>query len=479
MEGVEATSSTAQSSSAQTTILYRPSSSRTKKKKSDSDDEDNQHDYAPSSSRRAVAGRARIVFCVECKGRFVRKLDDESQVICPNCLNCTTAALKKKPTVRKRQIVSIKKEVVSKELLPSLQDICIAVVAEYIDDIETFGVISEESVEKLCKIISKNRKLNDITSRLFMEPFKRRLRLYDCTNMNEISLYNISQFCPGLEYLELVYCGHMTDKVLNAYADRLKSLKSFQISGAFLITTKAWDNFFKTVSTRLECFEIRHSARFLKDNITNLAKHCVNLRELKLFQLDNMNSDWLLSIAKFKKLTKLELAWPTQGNTLQTADVVHLLSKIGPQLTELSLKGGGELEDKLLTKGILKYCKNLKKLNLEQCHQLSSEAMEHLMSSWTAKGLTHLNIARCVLFDDKVLKAVIKHSGATLKYLNIHSLEKLTAAGVELLSKSCKELSYLDCGFIRSIDDFVMKKVIDNSTSLETVQVWGCYLVRQ
>lgn len=476
------TNSAAESSTAAatTTMAYRPpTSSRVKKRvNDDSDDDDNhQNDFAPSSSRRAAAGRARIIFCTECKGRFARKLDDDQdQTVCPNCLNGTTALKKKRPVARKRQIVSIKKDVVSKELLPSLQDLCISVVAEYIDDVESLGIISEESLEKLAKIISKNRKLNDVTSRLFMDPVKRRLSLYDCTNMNEVSLLNISQFCPRLEYLELIYCGRINDKVLESYMERLHHLKSLKLSGAFLISTGAYNKFFENISKRLEVFELRHSALFKKSNIESLSKHCVNLRELKLGHLNNMHSDWLTSIKEFKKLTTLEISWCTD---LETSDVVQMLSKIGSQLTELSIRGGHKLNDKLLMQGILKYCKKLEKLNLEQCENLTAKGMISLLNAWKTRGLTHLNISRCLKFDDQVIKAVVRHSGPTLKHLNIHSLDLLTASGVEVLGESgaCKQLTSLDCGFVRSIDDFVLKKIIDHSPELNTLFIWGCPLV--
>ncbi|KAL0582073.1 hypothetical protein ABG067_008298, partial [Albugo candida] len=261
MEGVVETGVAAQSSSSTTettttTLLYTPSNETKnkatkgkKKRKHESDDDsegDDDADYAPSSSRKVVAGRSRIVFCSECKGRFARKIEDEDQTVCDNCLNGVTAANKKKPTP-KRKIVSIKKDIIKTGTVPSLQDVCIAVVVDYIEDVESFGVISEESLEKISKIISRNRKLNDVTARLFMEPFKRRLDLYDCTGMNEVSLLNISQFCPRMEHLNLVYCGHITDNVVKAYANNLHFLKSLYVSGAFLVTKETWDEFFEKV----------------------------------------------------------------------------------------------------------------------------------------------------------------------------------------------------------------------------------------
>ncbi|KAL0578486.1 hypothetical protein ABG067_008720, partial [Albugo candida] len=196
-----------------------------------------------------------------------------------------------------------------------------------------------------------------------------------------------------------------------------------------------------------------------------------------------MNSDWLRPLAKLKKLQVFEFAWSATDKQLQTKDVVYLLSKIGPQLTELSIKGGRDLDDKFITQGILKHCHNLKKLSLEQCGSLSSKTLEGLFKNWNNKGLTYLDIGRCLSLEDAVLWAIIRHSGTTLKHLSIHSLEKLTSNGLEALgggnieiSKNkfenftpCTELTYLDCGFVRAMDDFVLKKVVDNCTSLEKI----------
>lgn len=520
MEGVETaaqSSSSAQAESSTTSILYTPSSSsnpggcrskskkRKSKKRGDESDDSSESDfigssddekYAPSSSRHALRGRSRIIFCIECKGRFARKDEEEEQLKCPDCVSGLTALKnKKKAAPRKKQLVVIKKDTLPKEHLPSLQDLCIAVVAEYIDEVEALGVISEDSLEKLAKIISRNRKLNDRTSRLFMEPFRKSLSLYDCTNMTEVALENISQFCPRMEHLELIYCGHITSKVVKAYADRLHFLKSLQLSGAFLVSKEAWNHLFEKVGKRLETFSVRHTARFVKENMEALAKRCPNLKQLKLGHLAHMDSDWLSFIGTFKKLHTLEFAWSAAEHPLKTEDVVDMLSKIGPQLVDLAIKGGHELDDKILSEGLLKHCPNLKKLNLEQCDQLTPGAMADFLKNWQSArgGLTHLDISRCIEFDDEVLKAVLTHSGSTLRHLNLHSLEKLSPTALELLGggdltdedgkvvgkvEPLKELVWLDCGFVRSMDDFVLQKVITNCTSLRDIQVWGCHMVK-
>jgi DNA repair protein RAD7 len=477
------------SSSSSATSKSKQAKNATKKRKrktddtSSSDEEESDSDFTPSASnRKAVAGRARIVFCSNCTSRFIRKTD-ENESICPKCLSGPSKKANV-PAVRKKTLPAVKKHVHSNNVVRSLQDICITVIADLIDEVESFGVISDDSFEKLAKIMSRNRRLNDQTSRLFMEPFRKQLSLYDCTNMTEDAFMMISQFCFQMQSLELIYCGRITDKVIQAYQDRLHQLRSLELSGAFMITKQAWIAFFEAVGTRLECFGLRHSARFIKVCMEALAKFCPNLQKLKFGHLAHMDSEWLADIAKLKKLHTLELAWTSDGNHFKTEDVIHMLSQIGPQLKELSIKGGHQLSDAILNDGILKYCPHLKKLSLEQCDQLTSSAMVHFLDNWEGTSrLSYLDISRCILFDDDVLKAVVRHTSDSLKHLNLHSLELLTPAGLECLagngdgSGSCKALTHLDCGFVRSMDDFVLHKLTQNCTALQDVQVWGCHLV--
>ncbi|KAI8969167.1 hypothetical protein BDF20DRAFT_804969, partial [Mycotypha africana] len=453
-------------------------------KGSDDDDDytsDDEDDYnPPSSSRRAITpGRALILFCTECKSRFARKLDEDKTITtCPNCRNGdTSAANKKKASVGRKKNIPIVHKQKYFTYVPSLQDICIGIVAKYIEEVEDFGIISDESVNKLAKIICRNRKLNDLTAKLFMTPHRKHLKLYDCTNMTEDALLMLSQFCYQLERLELIYCGRMTDKVLlEGYANRLHQLKAVNFSGAFLVTKEAWIAFFKKIGSRLESFELRHSARFDKDCLKAMVQYCPNLTSLKLAHIGQLDTDWLALIGQLQQLNTLEIAWLSEDKCLQTKDVNDLLEAVGENLTELSIRGGPDLSDSILTVGILKNCRQLKKLTLEGCGQLTSEAFVELFSNWQENfKLTHLNIARCLLVKGEALKAIIDHSGKTLEYLNIHSLEKLTPESLEYIAS--ESLKSLNCGFVRSMDDFVLLKLIKNCPKLKDVQVWGCHAV--
>lgn len=134
MEGVEQTVTVAaqSSSSSLTTIatateeMTFTASSSKKKRKDDSDDDDDV-DFAPSSSRKAVKGRARILFCVVCKSRFARDInDDNEEALCSDCKAGKSPNKPVKPK-KKRLNVSKKEQLLAHDRVPSLQDICISV----------------------------------------------------------------------------------------------------------------------------------------------------------------------------------------------------------------------------------------------------------------------------------------------------------------------------------------------------------------
>jgi DNA repair protein RAD7 len=151
-----------------------------KRKKEDSDDSSDSDDdvFMPEGASRPRSNPGvSVVFCGTCKRRFTRRAHQTVDT----CLTCLSGDPKKPAAKRKKVITRINKNVQKTQRVPSLQDVCIGVIAENIEDVESFGFIGDDSLGKLSKIISKNRKMSSEISRLFMEPLTRQLHLYDCT----------------------------------------------------------------------------------------------------------------------------------------------------------------------------------------------------------------------------------------------------------------------------------------------------------
>ncbi|KAL0074079.1 hypothetical protein F4703DRAFT_1893939 [Phycomyces blakesleeanus] len=441
--------------------------------------EDDKPDPGIGSSFRAPKGRTRIFFCSKCNKRFARiasLVDVGDENICPSCLD--NNGPKEPPKPKKRKIGS-KRQSQNKagfNDVPSLQDICTDTIAEHIDCVEALGDISTINMDKIATIISRNRKMDTRTAQLFMNPLRRELTLTDCTAIDKNGLINIAQFCPHLEKLTLTYCGRMTDEVINAYATRLKNLKSIELSGPYLVTDKGWESFFGAIGSQLNTFAIRHSMRFTQASMKALVGAAKNLKHLRLSRLSRLDDDGVELICRLKPLETLEISWP--GCKISSSILAKILEH-HTTLKELCLDGCTSVDDTVV-EAIQLYCPHLEKLSLSECNEITSEAIQTLFEEWKTpypgRGLTYLNISRCLSTQDEALIAIINHSKNTLKHLNIHSLDDLTPLVLERLGV-CKELTTLDCGFVRSMDDCVMGCLAIECPKLKDIEVWGCHQI--
>lgn len=284
------------------------------------------------------------------------------------------------------------------------------------------------------------------------------------------------------------------------YAERLKQLQSIDLSGPYLVFEEAWIKFFEIIGKRLKRFSLRHSFRFTKDCLNALADHCPDLESLEFSDTQMLDDDWLEVIGRFEKMEKIRLAWPDDKRCLSSESLITLITKIGKNLTELALPGCIQVDDQVL-KAIMDHCPKLKTLDLAHCHLISSEGVQTLFTEWASRyplgGLEHLNLSRCLELDDKALESILAYSAKTLKTLNLHSLDLLSSSGLEMIAGefkqdeqdktkkatekkpaiACKQLKQLDCSFVRSMDDYVLKKLSAVCSDLRELNVWGCYQV--
>ncbi|KAG1443906.1 hypothetical protein G6F56_010502 [Rhizopus delemar] len=110
------------------TVTTRSAAKKRKKESDDEDDDDNNFTHAGPSSRKAVKGRARILFCNMCKSRFARNIETKEEDICESCKTGKVTQPKK---VKRKRLNGVKKEpLVPYGKVPSLQDVCIEVNVE-------------------------------------------------------------------------------------------------------------------------------------------------------------------------------------------------------------------------------------------------------------------------------------------------------------------------------------------------------------
>ena len=115
--------------------------------------------------------KANLNFCRRCCRRFLH----DNQVECVACLGIKKTGQNSK---KQKKVVNQDGEKVT---FLSLRDLCLKTVAEYIEYVEEFGDISENSKQLISKIISRQRQINNSSLKLFLGPAETTLMVYDCT----------------------------------------------------------------------------------------------------------------------------------------------------------------------------------------------------------------------------------------------------------------------------------------------------------
>ncbi|KAG0236188.1 hypothetical protein BGW41_000549 [Actinomortierella wolfii] len=455
------------------------------RKKVESDDSDFDPEANGSTPRSGFSHKGRmpftsnkIEFCSRCRARFTIKAgtlpatDDSGGILCPSCVAAESGsqASTSKPKPVKRPRRKTQKQEIERHI-PTLQDLCIRKIAEYIEDVEAFGDISDISMDKICKIICRNRSLSNTTLPLFLDPRHDEVSFYDCTEIAPEALQSIASFCPDIRSLRLTYCGRITDSVMNYYAKHLTQLRALSLTGPFLVTDSAYADFFRTVGSRLEQFELDHSARFNVSALESLVTHCPNLKQLTLGNCMHLKDDWLPLIAKLSKLESLAIREPEHD--LSTDLMLNILKATGSTLQTLDLTKCTTIDDTILTEGVRKLCPKLKRLTLASCEELTSEGLVSLFTDWKANsGMLHVDVSGCIGLKDDALEAIIAHNAHALETLNLSNVDELTPEGLKPLLK-CEYLKRLDVSWVRAFDDELMGALIKAAPKLEQVNVWG------
>ncbi|KAJ6594413.1 hypothetical protein B0H19DRAFT_1095404 [Mycena capillaripes] len=454
-----------------------------KKKKQDDDDGSDEDAYtALSKSMWANAPKPAVgsfANCATCEKQFtVTKYTMASSsgpgFLCHPCAKAGGNDPFKKPAApRKRKTPAEKRTVVHIEerSFPTLVTICIDVIARHIDDVEAFGDIGALNMDAISKALSKNRRLTPDNAPLFYGAENTKLALYDATNLSPDAFSTLGHLNPNLTSLRLDFCGPLNDTVMASWNNSFPNLVSIELFGPFLVREAAWIAFLQAHSN-LEAFIITQSPRFSFDCLDALVTNSkTTLRRLGLREVGKLNEDFIELITQISTLTYLDLAEPSQSLTDDA--VISLLAEVGADLAHLDLSCHSALTDDVLAHGIDPHVHSLTSLALTHLPELTDAGVAAFFSTFENGGLVRLNLSRNPELGTDALEAIVAHSGKTLQELNINGWKDVGEAAVNQLANS-RDLKKLDVGWCRSVDDWVVKKLLEGCRSLAELKVWGC-----
>lgn len=393
------------------------------------------------------------------------------------------SAVKKKAAPRRRRFNRPMHEF---NALPTLQALCINIVANSIEDVEALMGIGGQNMESISKSISKNRRLNPQTVQLFLQPQAKKLAFYDCSQLDSDALASITTFSPHVEEINLQLCGMLDNAAIDQWTKKLTRLSKLELYGCFLVRKEAWHRFFEAVQGRLTSFKIRESPRFDKGCCEKLLACCPNVTELGMAQIGPLDASCLKVLEGYgHQLTYLDVSDPGVSapgippKSLEDDEVISLLTKTGRRLTHLNLSRNADLTFRTLLEGILENCKSLDTLLLALCGSdgVQPNHLVELFKGLQQRGcasLTKISLERCLAVDDDVIQALIEFSGKTLVDINVNSCDAITERGLQLIANGCACLERLDVGFCRAVTDAFVIDLVNNIRPLKEVWLFSC-----
>lgn len=454
--------------------------------------------------------------CVDCGKTFElsvssRFIKEQAGYLCHECNQLLKAKERK---LRANQLNARKRrKKVAQALLnkseikvPKLQDVCIKKITENIEEVDVLGDIGQVNMNRISKILSKNRSLNNKTMTLFLTPDLKRLEFWDCSNVDSDSLNKIASFCPNLESLTLFMCGQLHNDNLQYFATNLTKLHDLALNGPFLISDVMWQDYFEEAGSRLTKFEIRNTHRFGNDSLISLLENTgKNLTSLKLSRLDGLNSSEIYGLIPHyildSKLTDLEISYPQDEELISDDLIITILSITGDTLTLLNLDGCSSLTERFLLEGVVKFCPNLTHLSIQHLDQITNEGFAKAFKEYgqiNQGGLIEVYLTKCIGLGDEAVYELFQHSSHTLVELSINSLHLITndflhqvfTEDLHQFKKKLRELeennsrkyykhigfpllTYFDVGFVRAVDNEVLELIGESCPQLKVIEVYG------
>ncbi|CAE6512656.1 unnamed protein product [Rhizoctonia solani] len=467
-----------------------------KRRKQDGDEEPSEDEYKAPSKGVPIAPTAlppigSFETCVVCGKsftvtRYTMAADPPPGFLCHTCAKAAGAdPFKKSGPPRGRKPVAEKRKIVNyeqKDVFKSLATTCIEIIAKHIDDMEALGDIGHINMDRISKILAKQRSLTESTSKLFYNVENTSLTLYDASRLEPPAYHTLIGLNPNLEQLRLDYCRGVDSTVLPSFATGLTNLTHIDLYGAFLARAPAFIEFFNAMGSRLETFRLAHSPRLDFDCCQALVENCADgLTELRLCNVGKLGDSWLPLLHRCTRLKRLDLSYPGGDASLTSEPVIELLSVIGHGLEHLDLSGHPQLEDDVMIEGVLPHAPNLTSLKMSTVPLLTDEAVAKFFTEYNEKaGLECLEMKNNPLLSSDSLRAFLdRPTSIAIRQLSINGWKEAEEEACKLIPSSCPELRKLDVGFVRSVDDYLIRDILDGCSKIEEISCFGCNRVTQ
>ena len=444
--------------------------------------------------------------CEICEKRFsvtaYSRAGPDGGLLCPKCskeLDKEEGSAKKK---RKIDSGRVRRQMQSNLLdgiypgAKTLMTLCIETLAKNVTNADSLGDLSEELVDQVAAILSKKRLTTPETLYLFLRSGADTVTVYDAAKLSSDDFIRIFQIVPTVKHIRLRNAIQFKNKVMDHLLGTIVQLETLSLHGSNLIDDERWNQFLIEKGSHLRALKVYHTdGHFGDEQLAMVAKHCPDLQRLKVCHNQKVTAKGLEHIARMNGLTHLSLELYNQmAADLGTANCCSMIDSVGAGLHTLSLATIHYLTDEVLTT-IHDSCQNLSKLRLTDNSSFTDDGFAKLFTGWLNPPLTYLDLHKCRHIDAAEPRenpnniglgsngfiALMAHSGATLKHLNVHSCRHISREAFEAVfdaNKKYLELQSLNVSFCQAVNDFVVGCIFRSCPNLKTLKVFGNFGVR-
>ncbi|KAK2974973.1 hypothetical protein RJ640_009132 [Escallonia rubra] len=363
----------------------------------------------------------------------------------------------------------------SKLLVPSLQELCIAILSKNVDAITSLDSVPDLLRHRLGQLLCDTRRMNDHFFDLLLSGSPTEIRVRDCSWLTEERFTKSFEACDvnNLMVLQLDQCGRcLPDYVLHATLARssncLPALTTISLKGACRLSDVGLGSLLSSAPA-LRSINLSQCSLLTSDGINRLADSLGSvLRELYLD--DCQSIDAMLIFHALSKMENLEVLSLVGLQTVCDDFVSQFLALCGDNIKELVLAECSKLTDSSL-KVIAKSCSGLRAIDLSNLAKLTDLTLGYLANG--CQAIQMLKMCRNA-FSDEAIAAFLETSGEPLTELSLNNVNKVGHNTAISLARCSRNLLSLDLSWCRNLTNEAVGLIADSCSSLKVLKLFGC-----
>ncbi|CAN7114610.1 unnamed protein product [Brassica rapa subsp. narinosa] len=358
---------------------------------------------------------------------------------------------------------------------PTLTELCMRVLAENSEAIESLHLVPDHLKKKISSLVSDSSKVDKAFMQLLVDDSPSEVSVKNCVDLEEEDLTQILSECDRVSLqvvLNLDLCGRaMTENAITEFLKRspygFPSLTRLSLQGAFCLTDNALALISRSapllrVVNLCDCSLLTFQAvKILADYFGSTLRGlniggCQGIKPCDVFRI---------SLSRFEKLSSLSVAGLEGIHDV----VVEFCTSRGSSLTDLSLASCVGVNDGTLwTVG--RYCPNLEALDISELDSLTDASLKEITDG--CRSLRSVKFTRN-RFSDEGVAAFLEVCGGSINNLSLNNVRNVGQETAISLAKYCKRLHYLDLSWCRKLTEEELRQIMSCCSLLRSLKLFG------